>query len=147
MAFENARRLGMDLLELDCYLTKDKQVVVVHDSDLSRLCVKCNAEVDSFNFADLPRVQVQPLLPPEFHLHGLRLEPYWTKTADGKMPAEVAKGQPIPLLEEVFRTFPDATINIDCKIPDIELVDKVGWFCFALHVVPIHSMWLFSLCR
>lgn len=41
------------------------------------------------------------------------------------MPADLVNGQSIPLLEDVFRAFPDLTINIDCKKPEAELVDKV----------------------
>ncbi len=41
------------------------------------------------------------------------------------IPKEFRDGQPIPLLEDVFRAYPRATINIDCKVPEIDLVDKV----------------------
>jgi hypothetical protein len=40
-------------------------------------------------------------------------------------PAALAAGQPMPLLDDVFRAFPHATINVDCKTPDEELVTKV----------------------
>lgn len=32
----SAVKLGTDMLELDCHLTKDEQVVVLHDSNLKR---------------------------------------------------------------------------------------------------------------
>ncbi len=34
--FLSAVQLGTDMLELDCHLTKDEQVVVLHDSNLMR---------------------------------------------------------------------------------------------------------------
>jgi len=34
--FLSAVKLGTDMLELDCHLTKDEQVVVLHDSNLKR---------------------------------------------------------------------------------------------------------------
>lgn len=30
--------IGVDMLELDCNITKDGQVVVIHDNNLNRLC-------------------------------------------------------------------------------------------------------------
>jgi len=37
-AFKHAESLGMNLMELDCHLTKDGEVVVAHDADLERMC-------------------------------------------------------------------------------------------------------------
>lgn len=34
--FRSAVQLGTDMLELDCHLTKDEQVVVLHDNNLKR---------------------------------------------------------------------------------------------------------------
>lgn len=36
-AFESARLLGADMVEMDCKLTRDGHVVVLHDHDLNRL--------------------------------------------------------------------------------------------------------------
>jgi glycerophosphoryl diester phosphodiesterase len=160
------------------------QVVVVHDEHLGRLCAgaaSASTSVRALPFAELPRVQPQPLLPPPFHPAGMRLAPYWPVGADevanddGRSdwrritlcsaclcgfrfscrtvmpdcccsrshdsstlqlrirtragtftaPADLAAGQPMPLLDDVFRAFPHATINVDCKTPDEELVTKV----------------------
>ncbi len=61
------------------------QVVVVHDEHLGRLCAgaaSAATSVRSLPFAELPRVQPQPLLPPPFHPAGMRLAPYWPIGAD-----------------------------------------------------------------
>lgn len=44
------------MLELDCHLTKDKHVVVVHDSCLERLTGE-NLIVEECNYSQLPPLQ------------------------------------------------------------------------------------------
>jgi len=57
-AFENAVQNGIKYLEMDVHLTKDKQVVVAHDFDLSRVCILDNTGgkkfIGEFNFNELP---------------------------------------------------------------------------------------------
>lgn len=45
--------LGSDMLELDCHLTKDGEVVVLHDSDLERT-TGVKTEVHKLTYAELP---------------------------------------------------------------------------------------------
>lgn len=46
----------MNLMELDCHLTKDGEVVVAHDADLERMCGAQygGQRISETNFADLP---------------------------------------------------------------------------------------------
>lgn len=66
---------GTDMLEVDCHLTKDGKVVVVHDSNLLRL-TGVDKDVITLNYDELPVLKNQ--LPIEFqpgllmhHFHSL----------------------------------------------------------------------------
>jgi glycerophosphoryl diester phosphodiesterase len=51
-------KAGTQLLELDVHLTKDNQVVVVHDPNLSRLTGR-NLDVTQLRYDELPLLQKQ----------------------------------------------------------------------------------------
>lgn len=46
--------LGADMLEIDCQLTKDEEVVVSHDNDLSR-GTGVGKHISDLNFDELPQ--------------------------------------------------------------------------------------------
>lgn len=57
-AFENALKVNILFLECDVHLTKDHQVVVAHDHDISRVCQVDASDtrtfIGEFNYAELP---------------------------------------------------------------------------------------------
>lgn len=106
-AFKHAVDVGTEMLEIDCHITKDGQVVVSHDSSLKRSCGQ-EGEISDFNYEELPLLK-------QDH----RLDFYHTFTLKG------GDDRRIPLLREVFEAFHDIPINIDIKIDDDELIDKV----------------------
>lgn len=116
-AFEHAAKIGTDMLELDVYLTKDKQVVVFHDGWLDRLCGK-PGHIRDLSYAELP--PLLPTLPVSF--------------SPGKV-AVSSEAQRIPLLEEVFQRFPGIAINVDIKDKDNseELIDKTALLIEKYH--------------
>ncbi|XP_055862374.1 lysophospholipase D GDPD1-like isoform X2 [Biomphalaria glabrata] len=104
-AFRNAKAVGTDMLELDCQLTKDGHVVVSHDDNLSRICNSqlCISETE---------YQHLPLLKEK-----VKVDFYQKMFGEGK-------DHRIPLLEDVFREFPDLAINIDIKVNNDILMKK-----------------------
>lgn len=106
-AFRHAVDVGTEMLEIDCHLTKDGQVIVSHDSSLKRLCEQ-EGDIADFNYEELPLLK-------QDH----RLDFYQTFVLKG------GEDRRIPLLREVFEAFPDIPINIDIKIDDDELIEKV----------------------
>ncbi|KAI4905195.1 hypothetical protein NFI96_013915, partial [Prochilodus magdalenae] len=104
----SAVQLGTDMLELDCHLTKDEQVVVLHDSNLKR-STGVSANISDVAYADLP--------------------PYLCKlgvTFKRECFIEGGNDKHIPLLRDVFEAFPNTPINIDIKVNDDTLIKKVS---------------------
>nr|VZI25997.1 unnamed protein product [Spirometra erinaceieuropaei] len=109
-AFSGCVELGCDLIELDCQLTKDEQVVVSHDNDLSRGTGK-KVCVSDLNFDELPEystsVQVQFGFGEEHHV-------------------KPGASRRIPLLKSVFEAFPTVPINIDVKVDNDVMIHKIS---------------------
>ncbi|XP_029468275.1 lysophospholipase D GDPD1 isoform X2 [Rhinatrema bivittatum] len=96
------------MLELDCHLTKDEQVVVSHDGNLRR-STGINVNISDLIYSDLP--------------------PYLCKldvTFEKECSCEGGEDKRIPLLREVFEAFPSTPINIDIKVNNDILIKKVS---------------------
>ncbi len=96
-AFQRAVDLGVDALEMDVHLTRDNQLIVVHDDRCERTT---GAQLA---WAELDRVEAQ------------QLDAGWGFVApDGTRPF-AGKGIAVPLFEDVVATFPNVRINVDIK--------------------------------
>uniref|UniRef100_A0A1I8HS37 GP-PDE domain-containing protein n=2 Tax=Macrostomum lignano TaxID=282301 RepID=A0A1I8HS37_9PLAT len=95
------------MLELDCQITRDGQVVVAHDNDLNRLCAK-SGRIDQINYAELPPIRRDL---------AVTFEPGLIVTA--------GKDRRIPLLAEVLVAFPNVPLNIDIKEDRPDLLEAV----------------------
>ncbi|XP_058020070.1 lysophospholipase D GDPD1 isoform X4 [Ahaetulla prasina] len=95
------------MLELDCHLTKDEQVVVSHDENLKR-----STGLD-VNISDLKYSELPPYL--------CKLEVTFQKECQCE-----GEDRRIPLLQEVFEAFPHTPVNIDIKVNNDLLIKKVS---------------------
>ncbi|XP_062387181.1 lysophospholipase D GDPD1 [Sardina pilchardus] len=106
-AFTHAVDVGADMLELDCHMTKDGQVVVSHDGNLLRQ-TGSDVMISSLNMQDLPLYKES--LEVTFNCG------HYSKGQDRKF----------ALLEDVFQKFPRMPINIEVKENDDILIEKVA---------------------
>lgn len=96
-AFERAIELGVDALEMDVQLTRDEQLIVVHDDDAARTT---GARIP---WGELELAEAQ------------RLDAGWGYVRkDGTRPF-AGKGIHVPRFEEVLAAFPHVQINVDIK--------------------------------
>ncbi|XP_038059467.1 lysophospholipase D GDPD1-like isoform X1 [Patiria miniata] len=107
-AYKHAMNSGMDMLEIDCQITKDKKIVVSHDDHLERV-TGVDKFISELDFEELPLITQS--LPVHF--------------CKGQTVCGSASDRKIPLLQEVFETFPSVPINLDIKRDDDELIHKV----------------------
>lgn len=98
LAFREALRLGADGLETDVHLSRDGQLVVIHDETVDRT-TDGTGPVAEKTVAELKALDAG---------HDF--------ARDGKYPFR-GQGLRIPTLEEVFQAFPRTRINIEIK-PD-----------------------------
>jgi len=103
ISFERALEHGADVIETDVHLSRDGEVVVLHDADLARTTDGAG-EVGSLDYGDIARLDA-----------GHRFT-----VADGAAPFR-GRGVRVPRLEEAFARFPGVRFNIELKHADTRL--------------------------
>uniref|UniRef100_A0AAY4BF21 GP-PDE domain-containing protein n=1 Tax=Denticeps clupeoides TaxID=299321 RepID=A0AAY4BF21_9TELE len=104
-AFTHATQQGTEMLELDCHLTRDGQVIVSHDENLLRQTGQ-DITVSTVNFNELP-------------LYKESLEVTFNT---GKF--STGEDRHFARLEDVFRTFPRMPVNIEIKEDNEALINQ-----------------------
>jgi len=109
LAFENAAKLGVDVLELDVHLTADGELVVIHDHTVDRT-TNGSGRVCEMTVTELK---------------GLDAGYYFTPDNGATYPYR-GQGVTIPTLTEVFTAFPAHRINIEIKDDDLRAAERLS---------------------
>jgi len=103
--YRRAVQLGIDVLEIDVRITKDGQLVVIHDKTVNRT-TNGTGLVENYTLADI---------------HTLDAAYRWSPDEDNRFPLR-GKGVKIPSLSEVFQEFQQIRINIEIKEPQAAMI-------------------------
>jgi len=96
--FQKALKSGAHILEIDVRLTRDAQLVVIHDASVDRT-TDGNGTVDSLSADEIGRLDAA----------------FYYSTDGGRSFPLRNSGVTVPLLAEVFQHFPKTPINIELK--------------------------------
>jgi glycerophosphoryl diester phosphodiesterase len=116
-AYENALAIGADVLEMDVNITKDRKVVVMHDTHLGRMG-RPDEKVNDHTLKELRE------------LDAAYTWPQYRGIATGeKPPPEGFKPRDfrIPTLRSVLRRYPDVLMNIEIKGPAPDHAEAADW--------------------
>ncbi len=108
-AFEEAAKMGVDVLELDVHASKDGELVVIHDDTVERT-TNGTGKVNDLTLADLKELDA-----------GYD----WSPERKGESFPYRDKGITIPTLEEVFVALPDKRVNIELKQETPSITQKL----------------------
>ena len=90
-AFRGAKKLGADWIELDVQQTKDRQIVVSHDTNLARV-TGVNKDIIDMNYSEIEKLDAGSFFNKKF------------------------KGEKIPLLKEVLQYAKDNNIRLNIEL-------------------------------
>ncbi|CAF0794409.1 unnamed protein product [Adineta steineri] len=114
LAFDRGLTNGVEMLELDCHMTKDRQTVVHHDFLLNRTTGELGF-IKDIEYDKLPRIT---------NTMQLYYDSNITISGDNNPKNEDLLR--IPLLKDVFQRYPTTPINIDIKEDNDELIKQVS---------------------
>ena len=98
-AFEKAVETGADVLEMDAHITKDRQIVLMHDEEVDRT-TDGSGLIEEMTLDELKRLDAA----------------FRWSNDDGRTFPYRGKGIQIPTLEELFQRFPQMRYVIEIKL-------------------------------
>ena len=98
-AFDNAARLGADVLEMDAHITKDSEIVLMHDERVDRT-TDGSGLIEEMTLADLSKLDAA----------------YQWSLDDGKTHPYRGKDIHVPTLRGLFESFPEMRFLIEIKL-------------------------------
>jgi glycerophosphoryl diester phosphodiesterase len=104
-AYQNAVKLGVDVLEMDIHITKDGVLVLMHDEAVDRT-TNGIGEIESMTLAELKQLDAG----------------YDWSPDEGKTFPFRGKGVTVTALEELFQTFPDKHMTIEIKKSNASMI-------------------------
>ena len=108
-AFTEAVKIGVDVLEMDVYLTKDQHLVLMHDETVDGT-TNGHGQIRKLTLAQLKKLDA-----------GYR----WTNDG-GKTFPHRSKGITVPTLKEIFEAFPTMRMNIEMKSSSVSPVKALS---------------------
>ena len=115
-AFEKAVEIGADVLEMDAHITKDGQIVLMHDEKIDRT-TEGTGLIENLSLSELKKLDAA----------------YKWSNDDGKTFPYRGQGIEVPTLEELFQKFPQMRYVIEIKLtqnpidkPLCDLIRKYG---------------------
>ena len=99
LAFENAAQLGADVLEMDAHITKDGQIVLMHDEKVDRT-TNGTGLIENLTLAELKKLDAA----------------YQWSNDSGKTFPYRGQGIQVPTLEQLFQKFPQMRYVIEIKL-------------------------------
>jgi glycerophosphoryl diester phosphodiesterase len=100
-AFEKAVDIGADVLEMDAHITKDSQLVLMHDEEVDRT-TDGTGLIEDLTLAELKRLDAA----------------YRWSNDEGKTFPYRRKGIQVPVLKELFQKFPQMRYVIEIKLTE-----------------------------
>ena len=98
LAYQNAVDLGVDVLEMDIHITKDGELILMHDETVDRT-TNGTGEIESMTLAELKKLDAA----------------YDWSPDDGKTFPYRGQGIQVATLEEIFQAFPEMRMTIEIK--------------------------------
>lgn len=98
-AYENAVKIGADVLEMDAHITKDGQIVLMHDEKVDRT-TDGSGLIEDLTLPELKQLDAA----------------YKWSNDDGKTFPYRGQGIQVPTLEELFQKFPQMRYVIEIKL-------------------------------